>query len=156
MAKIGKKLPYDTCLLSHVIKFTKRFILMDYTITKTKENLLANKQGFTLIELLVVVAIIGILAAIGIPQYISYRRSGVDTQMKSDVKNAAMAMESYYGVKYFYPATPAEIAPFGFQSTQGVNLVINLITPSTYTVVGSKPGGTRPSFTYDSITGQTS
>ena len=57
MAKIGKKLPYDTCLLSHVIKFTKRFILMDYTITKTKENLLANKQGFTLIELLVALAI---------------------------------------------------------------------------------------------------
>ena len=126
MAKIGKKLPYDTCLLSHVINFTKRFILMDYTITKTKENLLANKHGFTLIELLVAMAIIGILISYRFaPVHSAYRKGGIDTQMKSDVKNAAMAMESYYGVKYIYPATPAEIAPFGFQQTQGVNLVIN-------------------------------
>ena len=128
---------------------------MDNTGAANKINLIPNKHGFTLIELLVVLAIIGILAAIGIPQYISYRRGGVDTQMKSDVKNAAMAMESYFGVKYVYPTTPAEIEPFGFQQTQGVNLVINLITPTAYTVVGSKPAGTKPSFTYDSITGQT-
>jgi len=128
---------------------------MDNTGAANKINLIPNKHGFTLIELLVVLAIIGILAAIGIPQYISYRRGGVDTQMKSDVKNAAMAMESYFGVKYVYPTTPAEIEPFGFQQTQGVNLVINLITPTAYTVVGSKPAGTQPSFTYDSITGQT-
>jgi prepilin-type N-terminal cleavage/methylation domain-containing protein len=128
---------------------------MENTDATTKINLIANKQGFTLIELLVAMAIIGILAAISLPQYIAYRRGGIDTQMKSDVKNAAMAMESYYGVKYVYPTTPAEIAPFGFQQTQGVNLVINLITPTAYTVVGSKPAGTKPSFTYDSTTGQT-
>lgn len=128
---------------------------MDNTGAPTKKNLICNKHGFTLIELLVSVAIIGILAAISMPQYIAYQKSGVDTQMKSDVKNAAMAMESYYGVKYTYPATPAEIAPFGFRQTQGVNLAINLITPSTYTVVASKPAGTKASFMYDSITGQT-
>jgi prepilin-type N-terminal cleavage/methylation domain-containing protein len=121
----------------------------------TKKHPLADKHGFTLIELLVALAIIGILVAIAIPQYTSYRRSGVDTQMKSDVKNAAMAMESYYGVRYVYPTTTAEIAPFGFQPTQGVALVINLTTPTTYTVVASKPAGTKPNFTYDSVTGQT-
>jgi prepilin-type N-terminal cleavage/methylation domain-containing protein len=128
---------------------------MDKNNITTKENLVSNKHGFTLIELLIVVAIIAILAAIAIPQYSLYRRSGVDTQMKSDVKNAAMAMESYFGVRYVYPTTAAEIAPFGFQPTQGVTLVMNITSPSTYTVAASKPAGTQPSFTYDSITGQT-
>lgn len=128
---------------------------MDYTNKTNREKRISNKQGFTLIELLVAMAIIGILVAIAMPQYIAYRRSGVDTQMKSDVKNAAMAMESYYGVKYLYPTTPGEIVPFGFRQTQGVSLVINLITPTTYTVVASKPAGTQPSFTYDSISGLT-
>jgi prepilin-type N-terminal cleavage/methylation domain-containing protein len=128
---------------------------MDARNTKITETLLSSKHGFTLIELLVAMAIIAILGAIAIPQFIAYRRQGVDTQMKSDVKNAAMAMESYYGVKYVYPTTPAEIAPFGFQPTQGVTLVINVATPTTYTVVASKPAGTKPSFTYDSVTGQT-
>jgi prepilin-type N-terminal cleavage/methylation domain-containing protein len=122
---------------------------------KTKEHPLADEHGFTLIELLVALAIIGILVAIAIPQYTAYRRNGIDTQMKSDVKNAAMAMESYYGVRYVYPTTAVEIAPFGFQPTQGVALVINLTTPTTYTVVASKPSGTKPTFTYDSVTGQT-
>ena len=76
---------------------------MNNTGATTKINLISNKHGFTLIELLVALAIIGILIAIAIPQYASYRKGGVDTQMKSDVKNAAMAMESYYGVKYVYP-----------------------------------------------------
>jgi type IV pilus assembly protein PilE len=120
-----------------------------------KQKLLFRKHGFTLIELLVALAIIGILVSIAIPQYSAYRRQGVDTQMKSDAKSAALAMESYFGVKWVYPTTPADIVPFGYQQTQGVSLVINLLTPSTYTVVASKPEGTKPSFTYDSVSGLT-
>jgi type IV pilus assembly protein PilA len=120
-----------------------------------KENLITRKDGFTLIELLVVFAVIGILAAIAIPQFYSYRGRAVDTQMKSDIKNVALAMESYYSEKFVYPSTIAEITPFGFRQTQGVNLVINITTPLTYTVTASKPAGTQPSFTYDSNTGQT-
>jgi type IV pilus assembly protein PilA len=120
-----------------------------------KENLITRKDGFTLIELLVVFAVIGILAAIAIPQFYSYRGRAVDTQMKSDIKNVALAMESYYSEKFVYPSTIAEITPFGFRQTQGVNLVINITAPLTYTVTASKPAGTQPSFTYDSNTGQT-
>ena len=43
-----------------------------------------------------VVAIISVLAAIALPQFIAYRTRAIDTQMKSDLKNAAMAMESYF------------------------------------------------------------
>ena len=55
-----------------------------------------KEKGFTLIELLVVVAIIGILAAIAIPQFQAYRQRSYDAGAKSDLRNAATAQEAYF------------------------------------------------------------
>ena len=54
-----------------------------------------GQEGFTLIELLVVILIIGILAAVAIPAFLSQKGKGQDANVKSDINSAQTAEESY-------------------------------------------------------------
>jgi prepilin-type N-terminal cleavage/methylation domain-containing protein len=90
-----------------------------------KFRLNRNQKGFTLIELLIVVAIIGILAAIAIPQFASYRQRAFNSAAQSDVKNARMASESLYADYYLYGSSLANVNLTAAKGNAGEGAVID-------------------------------
>ena len=70
-------------------------------------NKLRSRKGFTLIELLIVVAIIGILAAIAIPQFSAYREKAYNGAGNTDIRNWKTGMEAYNADFQAYPAAYA-------------------------------------------------
>ena len=73
-------------------------------LTKIRKKL--NQKGFTLIELMIVVAIIGILAAIAIPQFAAYRTKSYNSAAQSDLRNVLTVLEAYYADNQEYPPGP--------------------------------------------------
>ncbi|MCI5162154.1 MAG: prepilin-type N-terminal cleavage/methylation domain-containing protein, partial [Candidatus Electrothrix sp. AX5] len=58
----------------------------------------ANEKGFTLIELMIVIAIIGILAAVAIPNFIEYKNKSYCTATVNDVGAIGGALADYFAV----------------------------------------------------------
>lgn len=60
------------------------------------KKMLKNNKGFTLIELMIVVAIIGILAAIAIPNFMNYQCKAKQAEAKSSLGSIRVAQEAYF------------------------------------------------------------
>lgn len=85
----------------------------------------SDQSGFTLIELLVVVAVIGVLAAIAIPQFSAYRLRASNSAAQTDLKNAITAQEAFFVTYSGYGDcmnAGCEAALPGFKRTDGVSI----------------------------------
>ncbi len=118
---------------------------------------IGNESGFTLIEILAVTAIIGILAAIAVPAFLSEQSKGYDANAKSNARNVVSAVDSCFTETRDYTSCDSTAELLAVNTKPGVELtdtttkkkgaVSVTAAADTYTAVGYSESGNAFSIT---------
>ncbi len=108
----------------------------------SKINAKKDQKGFTLIELMIVIAIIGILAAIAIPQFSSYRKRAYNGSALTDAKNGYTAAQAYFVDNPTGTPTAANLESYGLTTSTGVTVTTSG-DATNIAVVGAHASGDK-------------
>ncbi len=101
-----------------------------------------RRGGFTLIELLIVIAIVGLLAAIAIPQLTRSKSRSIEASMRSDLRNLAAVQEAFYVTNQAY-APDGVLTTADYRPSLGVTVTIDSASSTGWGAHADHPGTSR-------------